>query len=177
MIEMAFALILIALHGFALNLGTIYAFIPIFIIILLIGGAASLTRGSDILAFFGMGAVQAVGRGGFSSKTGLGRMKAGGYDKELAKDKLINTRDAIKTAKANFLQSKGAKTTRKTEIRDYVAVEAAKRVARSSAVSVTGASAGLVKAYKNDKVISRAEKFQAELDAAKAKDKAAEKGP
>ncbi len=60
----------------ALSIGAIYAFIPIVIIIILIAAAAGLTRGSDLFAVFGIGAL--MGIKGATAAGGAGRgLKSG----------------------------------------------------------------------------------------------------
>jgi hypothetical protein len=76
---MASVIILSALvPGVLMSLGAIYAFIPIFVIVALVGAAAGLTRGSDILTFFG---IEAVGRIGAAPRSGIGRLRTSGYDR------------------------------------------------------------------------------------------------
>ncbi len=53
-----------------LSIGAIYAFIPIVIIIILIAAAAGLTRGKDLFAIFGLGAL--IGFGGAAGR-GMGK--------------------------------------------------------------------------------------------------------
>ena len=57
-----------------LSIGAIYAFIPIFIIIILIAAAAGLTRGYDLLAVFGIGTLF-----GFGSQMRKGGLKGFSY--------------------------------------------------------------------------------------------------
>lgn len=54
-----------------MDLGAIYAFIPIVIIIILIAAAAGLSRGTDIFQLFGIGALIGIGSG--IGKGGVGR--------------------------------------------------------------------------------------------------------
>jgi hypothetical protein len=58
-----------------LSLGAIYAFIPIVIILILIGAAVGLTRGTDIFAALGIGAL--IGIGATTGKGGTGKGIAG----------------------------------------------------------------------------------------------------
>ncbi len=65
-----------------LSLGSVFALLPVVLIIILIGAAAGLTRGSDLLAFFGIETVRGLGGG---QRSGLGKMGVK-YDIRKAKD-------------------------------------------------------------------------------------------
>ncbi|MGC8669564.1 MAG: hypothetical protein ACP5TL_00200 [Candidatus Micrarchaeia archaeon] len=54
---------MIEMLSIILSIGAIYAFIPIIVILILIGAAAGLMRGSDIFALFGIGAMLGIASG------------------------------------------------------------------------------------------------------------------
>ncbi|MCL4389117.1 hypothetical protein M1397_00695 [Candidatus Marsarchaeota archaeon] len=53
-----------------MSIGAIYALIPLVVIIILIAAAVGLTRGTDIFALFGLGAIMGIGGGVGGGRTG-----------------------------------------------------------------------------------------------------------
>lgn len=91
-----------------LNIGAIYAFIPIIIIIILIAAAAGLTRGKDLFALFGLGALI-----GFGGAAGRGAGKGISKGPRMPKSTLDAARGAGGITSLGASGAKNAKTAMK----------------------------------------------------------------
>ncbi len=165
-----------------LSIGAIYAFIPIVIIIILIAAAVGLTRGRDLFAVFGIGALMgikgatATGGSGRGLKTGLnvpkGTLKAakstGGLGKGIGKGVSKSAKKGPEGPEAAHVEALAA-SGRDAQLRG-IKPTAAQAAAMAAMATVAGTATGMAYSESNRVKLVESEQIRgpskAELKAA-----------